>query len=248
MTKFASRRPTIFALAAVLIALVIISLLNAGLGYLKLSTLAKEVITEAFFCGYVAVLLTRLRWWSEAGFKRPISRKKLLVCLPLLLLPILMLVSGGIKPASAGQVIGFAIFAMMVGFAEEGLVRGLALRAMLPTGLMRAALLSSLFFGLGHFINVIQGASLSATAVQVTEAILLSIAFAGVRLYTGSIWPAIALHSLIDFIDAGSRGFVLAPPQVVTLIVLVPIILTGLFAAYGWWLLQRTATKPVSYP
>jgi membrane protease YdiL (CAAX protease family) len=248
MTKFTSRRPAIFALAAVLLALVIISLLSAGLGYLKLSPLARQVIIEAVFCGYVGVLLTRLRWWNEAGFKRPISRQKLLVCLPLLLLPMLMLVSGGIKSASAGQVIGFAIFALLVGFAEEGLVRGLALRAILPTGLMRATLLSSLFFGLGHLINVGQGASLSAMAVQVTESIFLGIGFTGVRLYTGSIWPAIALHSLIDFIDAGSRGFVLAPSQVVTLIVLVPIILTGLFAAYGWWLLQRTETKPVSYP
>jgi hypothetical protein len=36
MTNFASRRPTVFALSAVLLALVIISPLNAGLGYLKL--------------------------------------------------------------------------------------------------------------------------------------------------------------------------------------------------------------------
>lgn len=248
MTRFASRRPTIFALVAVLVAVVIISLLNAGLGYLNLSPLAKQLITEAVFCGYVALLLTRLLWWREAGFERPIGSKKLLWCLPLLLLPVLMLISGGIKGASAGQVVGFAIFALMVGFAEEGLVRGVALRAMLPTGLMRAALLSSVFFGLGHLINLGQGASLSATAVQVVEAILLGIGFAGVRMYTGSIWPAIALHSLIDFIDAGSRGFVVAPPQVVTLIVLVPIVLTGLFAAYGWWLLHRTATKQISYP
>src|ERR1700730_5633817 len=247
MTPFASRRPIICALAAVLLALVIIGLLNAGLGYLKLSPLGKQIITEAVFCGYVAALLTRLRWWSEAGFKRSISWTKLLWCLPLLLLPILMLVAGGIKSASASQVIAFAILALMVGFAEEGLVRGVALRAMLPTGPMRAALLSSLFFGLGHLINLGQGASLSATAVQVVEAILLGIGFAGVRMYSGSIWPAIALHSLIDFIDAGSRGFVLAPPQVITLIVLVPIILTGLFAAYGWWLLRRTPTKAVSY-
>jgi CAAX protease family protein len=246
MTHLASRRPAVFALSTLLLAIVIISLLNAGLGYLKLSPLARQLVTEAVFCAYVAVLLTSLRWWRESGFKRPISRRKLFVCLPLLLLPVLMLVSGGIKPASPGQVIGFAILALMVGFAEEGLVRGLAIRAMLPIGLLRAALLSSLFFGLGHLINVGQGASFSATGVQAIEAIFLGIGLAGMRLYTGSIWPTIALHSLIDFIDAGSRGFVLAPPQVVTLIVLVPMIVTGLFAAYGWWLLKGAATKQVS--
>ena len=246
MSNFASRHPTMFALAAVLLALLLITVVNAGVGYLKPSLLAKQAISEAALCGYVALLLTRLRWWSEAGFRRPISRQTLLVCLPLFLLPALMLVSGGIKSSSAALVFEFAIFALMVGFAEEALVRGLALRVMLPTGLTRAALLSSLFFGLGHLINVSQGASLSATAVQVTEAVFLGIAFAGMRLYTGSIWPAIALHSLIDFIDAGSRGFALAQSQTVTLTVLVPIILTGLCAAYGWWLLRRTSPKAVS--
>ena len=76
-------------------------------------------------------------------------------------------------------------------------------------------------------------------------AMFLGIGFAGARLYTGTIWPAIVVHTLMNFVDIGSRGFVLAPPQSVTLArAMVPIVITGLYALYGMWLLQRTAIRP----
>lgn len=137
-----------------------------------------------------------------------------------------------------------ALFALMVGFAEEGLQRGIALRAMVPSGLMRAALLSSLFFGIAHLINVWQGSSLPVIIVQIMYSILLGIGFAGARLYTGTIWPVIVVHALIDFTDFASRGFGLALPQSLTLIsVIAPIGITGLYALYGLWLLRRTAIE-----
>lgn len=241
MTKFGSRHPIVFSLLAIILIIIVIKLLDIGLVYLKLSALATRIIIEAVFCGYVVLLLTRLAWWREAGFKQPLTSRKLLAYLPLLFLPIAVPILSGFKVASAGQTIQFAIFVLMVGFAEEGLLRGFALRAMLPSGLMRAALLSSLFFGIGHLINVWQGASLPATIIQVIYTILLSIGFAGARLFTGTIWPAIVVHALIDFTDAASRGFVLAPPRSLTLAsVIAPIVITGLYALYGLWLLRRT--------
>ena len=241
MTRFVSRNPMLFSVLAIVLAVVLIKLLDAGLTYLNLSDLANRIIVETLFCGYVILLLASLHWWHEAGFKQAKPLYKLLAFLPLLFLPLLVIVTNGLKAASASQVIWFIGITLMVGFAEEGLLRGVILRALLPGGMMRAALLSSLFFGIGHLFNILQGASPTATIVQMIYSTLLGIGFAGVRLYTGTIWPAILAHTLIDFIDIASRGFVLTTPQSVTLAgAIVPIIITGLYAGYGWWLIRHT--------
>ena len=241
MTRFISRYPIAFSILAVFLAVVVIKLLDAGLTYLKWPDLARQLMVETVLCGYVIFLLTRLRWWQEAGFQSPATWRKLLAGLPLLLLPVIVVTSSGFKSSSASQMIGFAILTLMVGFAEEGLLRGVVLRAMLPIGVIRATVLSSVFFGIGHLLNILQGAAPAATIIQMIYSILLGIGFAGVRLYTGSIWPAIVIHTLIDFVDIGSRGFVLAPPQSLTLAgIIAPVVLTGLYALYGWWLLRRT--------
>jgi len=147
--------------------------------------------------------------------------------------------------ANFSSVVGFAVFTLMVGFAEEGLLRGIVLRAMLPTGTTRAVFLSSLFFGLAHLSNILQGQDPGATIVQATYATLIGIGFAGSRLFTGTIWPAIVCHALIDFSDIAARGFVLpiqtrpiSPWQAI-----LPIAVTGLYALYGWGLLRRYLTK-----
>jgi membrane protease YdiL (CAAX protease family) len=241
MTRFASRHPLVFSILAVLVALVVIKLLDAGLADLELSALGIRLTIEAAFCGYVIFLLGSLWWWREAGFKQSVTWRRLLAYLPLLLVPVLVAASSGFQAAPANQVIGFAILTLMVGFAEESLLRGVVLRALVPGGVLRAVLLSSLFFGLGHLVNIWQGASPFTTIVQVLYSFFLGIGFAGARLYTGTIWPAIVVHALIDFVDIASRGFVLAPPQSLTPgRAIVPIVITGLYALYGWWLLRRT--------
>jgi membrane protease YdiL (CAAX protease family) len=202
--------------------------------------LASRLVVEAAFCGYVTLLLSRLRWWRETGFTVPATRRRLLAYVPLFVLPLIVLAGGGVKTASTERVIGFGLFTLMVGFAEEGLIRGIVLRALQPAGVMRAALLSSLIFGLGHLANVWQGATLAATLIQVAFSTLLGIGLAGARVYAGSIWPAIALHTLLDLFDIAGRGFALPSPQAATLArAAAPIALTGLCAVYGWWLLRR---------
>ena len=241
MTKYVSRHPIIFSVLVVFAALIVVNLLGVIFTYLKLPELTSRLIVEIVFFGYVIFLLTYLRWWNEAGFILPTIRRNLLPLLPFLILPMLVLITSGIKAASANLVIWFTIYTFIVGFVEEGLMRGVVLHALLPIGVMRAVVLSSLFFGLGHLLNILQGASPSATIVQIIYSILLGIGFAGARLYSGSIWPAIVIHFLIDFVDVAGRGFVLAPPQVLTPSgVIVTLVLTGLFAAYGWWLLRRS--------
>ena len=116
MNRFASRHPIIFSILAVLLAVILIKLLDVGMSYLNLPELAHRLVVEAVFCGYVGFLLSSLGWWRQAGFKAPTPWRKLVACLPLLFLPVVVVVSNGFKPASASQVILFALVTVMVAF------------------------------------------------------------------------------------------------------------------------------------
>jgi hypothetical protein len=240
MRSLAVRRPVLFSVLAVVVPIAMIQLLDAALSAHGLSPLAIRLLSEAAFAGYVILVLSRLRWWREAGFARAPSGRRLAAGLPLLVLPLLVVAANGIKAADAGRVVGLTLFILMLGFAEEGLIRGIVLRGLLPLGVRQAVVLSSLLFGIAHLANLLQGAGLMATLIQAAYAVLLGLGFAGVRLYSGVIWPVIALHALVDLADVAGRGFSLPTPRPLTPRDAVgPIILTGLCAVYGWWLLAK---------
>ena len=85
------------------------------------------------------------------------------------------------------RVAGFALFALMVGLAEKGFLRGVVLRALQPRGAVRAAVLSSLVFGRAHLLNMIHGRDPVRAIVQTVYATLIGIGFAGPRLNAGTI-------------------------------------------------------------
>ncbi len=239
MRDIARRRPLTFSIVALVIPLVAMQALDAVMTALEIPDLPSRLVIEALFAGYVAFLLTRLGWWRRAGFTQLGTPRRLLATLPLFLLPLLVLAANGIKPAAGERVIGFVLFTFLVGLAEEGLLRGVVLQALLPGGPRRAVLVSSVLFGLAHATNILTGAPVETTAVQVLENSFLGVAIAGAYLYAGTIWPVVVLHTFIDLSDGAGRGFALPPPQSPTGPVLVPIVLTGLCALYGWWLLRR---------
>ena len=248
MKNLAIRHPYVFSVLVILVPVVGMKLGLVGL-QTYFSELGVRLIVAALFCGYVTTLVKMLGWWKEIGFAKPRSWRAVVAYAPWLLLPLLMVMSGGVRGASPRRIVAFAAFTLMVGFAEEILLRGVSLRAMLPRGVMRAVVLSSLFFGLGHLFNIVQGRDPQSAIVQAIYATLIGIGFAGTRLYSGTIIPAILLHALIDFADQATRGFVLAQPTSVGLRQAgVLIAITGLYALYGWWLTGRSKPNQSAEP
>jgi len=245
MKNLVSRHPVLFSLVAILIYdPCLTSILSALLGP-RHTQLSGLLVAQAVLCLYVGFLLTRLAWWRAGGFTRPDSKRALLSYAPWLILPLLMLVDSSGEPVARTRVIGFAAFCLLVGFAEEGLLRGVVLRALVPGGVMRAALISSALFGAAHLTNMFQGRDAFSTVVQAIYATFIGMGFAGPRIFSGTIWPAVALHGLIDFSDFASRGFApmaeakpIQPGQAAVIIVI-----TGLYALLGWWLIRRRVRR-----
>ena len=88
---------------------------------------------------------------------------------------------------------------ILVGFAEEMLFRGFLFTAMLSKERTAVAIIvSSLTFGMGHIINLFTGQTSFETIVQVIFAVSWGFILTLVFYKSGSIFPCIIAHSMID--------------------------------------------------
>jgi len=98
----------------------------------------------------------------------------------------------------------FLLLALTAGVCEELIFRGFVPWYLAPwTGMTLAIVLASLVFGFGH---VYLGPS------HVPRTAVVGLVFALIVLAAGSLWPAIALHAVMDIVsgDLGSRALVQA--------------------------------------
>ena len=116
-------------------------------------------------------------------------------CLPI----ILNIAFAGIGYPGIGTLLLFLALALFVGFVEETYFRGMMLRALLKRGPWQAVIISSLFFGILHLLNVAAGANLAATLLQVVYAVAFGLMYAALALRTQTILPLIVIHGLTDF-------------------------------------------------
>jgi membrane protease YdiL (CAAX protease family) len=120
---------------------------------LSLPALALSAIANGLLSLIAAILLSLLGWWREAGFRLPpVRRDLLLFWLPFV--PVFMNLRHWIRPCSPANLLMFLGLALLVGFAEEAIFRGLILHSLAERGLWRAAILSALLFGTVHCLNI----------------------------------------------------------------------------------------------
>jgi membrane protease YdiL (CAAX protease family) len=90
---------------------------------------------------------------------------------------------------------------LLVGFSEELLVRGIVVTSLLDNGysIVLTGIISSILFGVLHFINYFNGQSFRITLVQVASTALTGINFFVLFIISGTLWVPILLHAIFDF-------------------------------------------------
>ncbi len=141
-----------------------------------------------------------LGWWHEVGFT-PISewRNLRLLVLPagIAVVPLL----AGVDPIAASTLLFLVVGYSLTGLAEEAFARGLLIRTLQPSGVLRAVFVSSLLFALLHLGNlVIRGGSPAISIAQAVGAFSFGVGFAALRIRTWTIWPLVALHMVHDLV------------------------------------------------
>jgi CAAX protease family protein len=239
MKRFAARRPLAFV--------AVVGLLFVLCHYawrLILPGTAEAIRSgceKATAFAYALGLLAALEWWRPAGFVKRVGWRTIVPALPLAVLPLLMALFAPIRVSSPKSIALFALVAAMTGFAEEAVFRGVVVCALLSRGIMQAVILSSLWFGALHLVNLLAGADTLATALQVVVAAQYGFTATAILRYTGSIWPLILIHGLQDFMAFATAGSIAntARPAVSEVALVIAIMVP--IAGYGAWLLGRRA-------
>ncbi len=133
-----------------------------------------------------------LTGWAE-------TPRKYLYFLPMFFLATGNLWSGfGLEYQGLSEV--WAVLSMLlVGYVEEVLFRGFLFKALLKKdGPKPAILISAITFGIGHIVNLLAGQASLETAAQVVFAIAWGMIFTVAFYKSGSLWPCIVAHGLVN--------------------------------------------------
>ena len=110
--------------------------------------------------------------------------------------------------------------AVSAGFMEETMIRGFILMLLFrkkrtPRMIITSMIVTSVIFAMLHAPNILAGADLGATVMQVASSIPTGFCFAMLYVCSGNILPAIVMHALHDIIafsaiDATEGGVMVA--------------------------------------
>lgn len=133
------------------------------------------------------------------------NAKSYLYFVPLVLLASCNLWGGITLRLSPLESILYVISMLCVGFIEEVIFRGFLFKALCLKGSVReAVLISSVTFGIGHIVNLLNGAEFFSTLLQICYAVAIGFLFT-ILFYRGkSLIPCILTHGILNSLSAFS--------------------------------------------
>jgi membrane protease YdiL (CAAX protease family) len=155
------------------------------------------VTVKAGFLLVLGVIVTLFRSWRGLGFAGGFGTRFWGFMLPAWVATAISLAGspdGSLPPRLAGW-LGLGL---LIALGEETLFRGVVLRAFASRGPRVAIILSSLLFGMAHLVGVAGGIDIHMVLAQVIFATGLGICFGWVRVASGSIWPCVIAHTVMD--------------------------------------------------
>ena len=165
--------------------------------------------------------------------------KNYLFFIPLLVIMSTNLWNGVTMKVSFGETILHIISMICVGFIEEIIFRGLLFKAIGKNNVIRAFVVTSITFGIGQIVNLINGADFISTCLQMCYAIAIGFLFATIFYKGKSLLPCIIAHCVVNslsvFAVTGTRKFE----------IIVAVVMCGVSVTYALWLLRfgHTAKK-----
>ena len=165
------------------------------------------------------------------------SWKEYLYFLPLILISSCNLWRGIVWPENFLIVLPAMISFSVAGLLEELIFRGLLFKAMCRDNQKAAIIVGSLTFGIGHLVNLLNGADFLFTLLQVGYAIATGYLFIVIFLKSGSTVPCILAHCAINGLS------VFGADQERWVMVVICLLLMLIPLAYSLWL-NHGAKKP----
>lgn len=167
------------------------------------------------------IYFTWKRKWTYYGFKQEITRINWTPYIPLLII-LTVLCFQGFSSQPLETIVFYVGFAILVGFVEESIYRGIMIKILLPLGILPAILTSSILFSVTHMLNLLSGQSMGQTVLQLVYSLLIGIVLAQLFIKMWNIYPLILFHSvhnLIQFLGSGGASTILDTTVIIILVV-----------------------------
>ena len=204
--------------------------ISADLGIDKIVTLPILIAMSA--CLYFFVRKNGLT--EKYGLCRPkLPAARMLYYIPLLVLLTANLWYGVAMNMSPLETVLYVLSMFCVGFLEELIFRGLLFQAMVKDGVKSAIIVSSVTFGIGHIVNLINGsgAELLSNLLQVVYAVAIGFAFVMIYVKSRSLMPCIIVHSVFNGLSAFANEAAMTPQREIVSGILLAVIAGG-YAVY----------------
>lgn len=147
---------------------------------------------------FLIILIKVLDKTKYYGLTKVKNSKKYLYFLPLLVIGTVNIWNGFNINNSPKEIIFYVLTMVNVGFIEEIIFRGFLFKMIEKDNLNKAIIISSLTFGIGHIVNLLNGEELIPTLFQVCYAVSIGYLFVIIFIKSKSLLPCIVTHSLIN--------------------------------------------------
>lgn len=194
MKNIFEKNETLFCIIIIVLYVVINSFCIQNFGYTSIYSLIINTIISLLLILQI-VYLKRVSYY---GFTRVSNSRRFLYFIPLIFISSINLWNGFNINCSFKEIF-IHIFTMInVGFIEEIIFRGFLFKMMSKDNVKSAIIVSSLTFGIGHIVNLLNGADFSTTIIQIFFAISLGYLFVIIFYKSKSLIPCIVAHMVIN--------------------------------------------------
>lgn len=194
MKKIFERHETLFCILLIILYVVVnsYSINNFGI------TSYKSMIINIIFSLSLIILIIKLKRVEYYGLTKVKEPKKYLYFIPLIFISTVNVWSGININNSSKEIIFNIINMINVGFIEEIIFRGFLFKMMEKDNTKNAIIVSAITFGIGHIVNLLNGAEVIPTIIQICYAISLGYLFVIIFYKSKSLVPCIITHAIIN--------------------------------------------------
>lgn len=242
MKKLFEKREVLFAILWIVVYVVGMSVCGSFSEDILIQKSAVSAL-GAVISAVLLVFVGRNALWEYIGLCRSkISAGRMLFYVPLIAVGSVNLWSGVRLSMPVADTVMYVVSMFFAGFLEELIFRGLLFRAMCRENVVTAFIVTSLTFGAGHIVNLINGSGQSVleTLNQVVYACAIGFMLAAVAYVSCSIIPCVIMHIAINSLSV----FAIEPSDNVSMIITA--VISVISVGYGIYLLtsrKRAETK-----
>ncbi|MDF9844796.1 MULTISPECIES: CPBP family intramembrane glutamic endopeptidase [unclassified Paenibacillus] len=253
MTRTSKKaHPILFSLMLGILLTFLISAASAAATIMELNdngVIAAQGAAFLVMAVIVAGYMTRgNRSLAQFGF-RPVRAAELrdsLYYIPLVIIALVQPVMGGLNvQLTAAQVLLFLVFTLLVGFTEETIFRGIIRDKLKVKGPVFYIVFSSVFFGILHMANALNGKDPLSVVLQVINAFLIGLILALLIETTENIIPLILFHFVYDALAFMTKE---NPDKELTVVIVLNVLylLYGLYLVYNLRRRYKLGTAPAN--